>query len=274
MEALVKEFTSPMLFDLIRNLSKQVIDWWRHKVGLKLQPLLTTIRLGGLALAAIALWLFTYIAEEVFEHETQAFDANVLLSIRGLQRSWLDPIMIFTTNIGDPRVLLVVCVVLSVILVLRHHRAEAMTIAIAGFGALGLNFVLKNLFARTRPELWSRIVDVTNYSFPSGHAMLSMVIYGLLGYLFATRFHRWRGAIATISTLLILLIGFSRLYLGVHWLTDVMAGYAAGLVWLVTCIFSLEIWRQRHDLTSVRQKRLAMVVNPGELPKSPKIGEL
>lgn len=238
-----------MLFDLIRNLSKQVIAWWRQKFGLKLQPLLTTIRLGGLALAAIALWLFTYIAEEVFEHETQAFDANVLLSIRSLQRSWLDPIMVFVTNIGDPRVLLVVCVVLSVILVLRHYKAEAMTIAIAGFGALGLNFVLKNLFARARPELWSRIVDVTNYSFPSGHAMLSMVIYGLLGYLLATQFYRWRVVIATISTLLILLIGFSRLYLGVHWLTDVMAGYAAGLVWLVTCILSLEIWRQRHDLT-------------------------
>ncbi len=238
-----------MLFDLIRNLSKQVIAWWRQKVGLKLQPLLTTIRLGGLVLAAIALWLFTYIAEEVFENETQAFDANVLLSIRSLHRSWLDPIMVFITNIGDPRVLLVICVSLSVILVLRHYKAEAMTIAIAGFGALGLNFVLKNLFARARPELWSRIVDVTNYSFPSGHAMLSMVMYGLLGYLLATRFYQWRGVIATISTLLILLIGFSRLYLGVHWFTDVIGGYAAGLVWLVTCILSLEIWRQRHDLT-------------------------
>lgn len=245
-----------MLFDLIRNLSKQVIAWWRHKVGRKLQPLLTTIRLGGLALAAIALWLFTYIAEEVFENETQAFDANVLLSIRSLERSWLDPIMVSITTIGDPRVLLVICVVLSVILILRHYEAEAMTIAIAGFGALGLNFVLKNLFARTRPALWSRIVDVTNYSFPSGHAMLSMVIYGLLGYLLATQFYRWRVAIATISTLLILLIGFSRLYLGVHWPTDVIAGYAAGLVWLVTCILSLEVWRQRLDLTKSKPSDL------------------
>lgn len=238
-----------MLFDWIRDLSRKLIVWWQHNVGLKLQPLLTAVRLGGLALAAIALWLFTYIAEEVFENETQAFDAHVLLSIRSLQRLWLDPIMVFITDIGDPRVLLVICVGLSAILLIRHRKAEAMTIAIAGFGALGLNFVLKNLFARTRPELWSRIVDVRNYSFPSGHAMLSMVIYGLLGYLLATQFYRWRGVIATLSTLLILLIGFSRLYLGVHWLTDVIAGYAAGMVWLITCILSLEIWRQRHDLT-------------------------
>lgn len=238
-----------MLFDWIRDLSRKIIALWRHKVGLKLQPLLTAVRLGGLALATIALWLFTYIAEEVFEHETQAFDANVLLAIRSLQRPWLDPIMVFVTDVGDPRVLLVICVGLSAILLIRHHRAEAMTIAIAGFGALGLNFVLKNLFARARPELWSRIVDVTNYSFPSGHAMLSMVMYGLLGYLLATRFQRWRGVIATLSTLLILLIGFSRLYLGVHWFTDVVGGYAAGLVWLITCILSLEIWRQRHDLS-------------------------
>ncbi len=238
-----------MLFDLIRNLSRRLIAEWRRRVGVRLQPLLTTVRLGGLALAAIALWLFAYIAEEVFEHETQGFDASVLLSIRSLHQSWLDPIMVFVTNVGDPRVLLVICVGLSVILVLRHHRAEAMTIAIAGFGALGLNFVLKNLFERARPELWSRIVDVTNYSFPSGHAMLSMVMYGLLGYLLATQFDRWRVVIATISTLLILLIGFSRLYLGVHWFTDVIGGYAAGLVWLITCILSLEIWRHRHDLT-------------------------
>jgi membrane-associated phospholipid phosphatase len=235
-----------MLFDSIRQFSQHILDLWRRSIGPKLLPLLATVRLVGLALAAIALWLFAYIADEVLETETQSFDTNILLSIQQIHRPWLDTIVRLLTNLGDPTLLVGACGALSLLLLWRKQKSEAMTVAIAAVGALGLNLLLKNLFARHRPELWSRVVDVRYYSFPSGHAMLSMVIYGLIGYWLATRFHRWRGAIAALTTLLILLIGFSRLYLGVHWPTDVIAGYAAGFVWLVTCILSLEIWRQKN----------------------------
>lgn len=239
-----------MLFNLIRRLSKQIIAAWKQRVGAKVLPLLTTVRLAGLGLAAIALWVFAKIAEEVLEKETQAFDTSVLLSIERLHTPWLDPIMLFLTGLGDPTILVSVCVGVSLFLVWRKQRSEAMTIASAAIGALGLNLLLKNLFARARPQLWERVVDVRYYSFPSGHAMLSMVIYGLVGYLLASRFRTWRRTIATVTTVFILLIGFSRLYFGVHWLTDVIAGYAAGMVWLVTCVLSLEIWRQRSQLKS------------------------
>ncbi len=102
--------------------------------------------------------------------------------------------------------------------------------------------------------LWQRSVDVSFYSFPSGHAMVSLVIYGMLSYLLATRFHRKRKSILSVTILLIAAIGLSRLYLGVHWPTDVIAGYAAGLVWLIACIFSLEVWRQRRLIRNLSEE--------------------
>jgi undecaprenyl-diphosphatase len=243
-----------MLFDIIQRLRRRILLFWRRRIGAQIQPLLTTVRLSGLILAAIALWFFAELSEEVLENETQAFDMRVLFAIQALQSPWLTPPMVAITEIGDPTVLVVLCTVLSVGLLMRR-RSEAMTVAIAALGALGLNFLLKQLFERSRPTLWARVVDVNFYSFPSGHAMLSIVFYGLLGCLLASRYPQHRGWIVAGTSLLIVLIGFSRLYLGVHWLTDVLAGYAAGFVWLVTCILSLEIWWYRHDLSGEEDRK-------------------
>jgi undecaprenyl-diphosphatase len=101
--------------------------------------------------------------------------------------------------------------------------------------------LLKLLFGRARPALWDRIIHVGLHSFPSGHAMVSIVIYGFIGYILAKQFPQWRGRIFALTFVLIVAIGFSRLYLGVHWPTDVVAGYAAGLVWLIACIQRLEL---------------------------------
>ena len=210
----------------------------------KLLSLITAIRLAGLAIAALALWGFSEIAEEVLEKETHTFDTEILLALKRLHTPVLDRITIGFTFLGEPRLLLVICLTLGTILLVRSHRSEALTIAIAGVGAVGLNTLLKQLFGRTRPLLWERVVDVRFYSFPSGHAMISMVIYGLLGYFLSSRFPRWRWLIATLTVLLVTAIGFSRLYLGVHWPTDVIAGYTAGIVWLITCILTLEISKE------------------------------
>lgn len=238
-----------MLLEIIRRSSRRILTFWRRNVGSRIAPLLNTVRFVGLVTAAIALWGFAELAETVMHDQTQAFDTTVLLAIEKLQAPWLTPIMVFITSIGDPTVLLVVGTLMSVVLLFRHRRSEAMTIALGGFGALGLNLLLKRLFERSRPELWSRTVEVKFYSFPSGHAMLSIVMYGLLGYLLSTRYPKHRNLIILTISVLIALIGFSRLYLGVHWFTDVIAGYAAGFVWLITCVLSLEIWRHRKDLS-------------------------
>jgi undecaprenyl-diphosphatase len=229
----------------MQDLSAQIIRAWREHVGRKLLPLISTVRLAGLVLAGLALWGFAEIADEVLEKETQAFDTTILLSLRELHTPLLDRLMIAITFFGEPTELTIMSLALGAWLIWRGQRSEATTLAIAAAGAAGLNVLLKDVFARARPALWARIVDVRYYSFPSGHAMLSMVVYGLLGYLLATHFRRWRVGIVSLTVVLIAAIGFSRLYLGVHWPTDVLAGYAAGLVWLMTCILSIEIWRHR-----------------------------
>lgn len=144
---------------------------------------------------------------------------------------------------GEPVFLLLICLGIEIRLLYIRRRSQATTLGIAAVGAIGLNYLIKVLFGRVRPQLWNRIIDVGPYSFPSGHAMISLVIYGFIGYILAKRYHRWRAWIFTFTIVLIIAIGFSRLYLGVHWPTDVIAGYAAGIVWLMTCILSLEMWR-------------------------------
>ncbi|MEG5058294.1 phosphatase PAP2 family protein [Microcoleus sp. A2-C5] len=220
----------------------------------KIRSLISIIRLGGLAVAALAMWAFATIAEEVLEKETYAFDKSILLYLRSLHTPVRDRLMLGLTFLGEPNLLLMLSVSLGIILWVRKHRSEATTIAVTGVGGLGLNLLLKQLFARDRPQLWERTVDVKFYSFPSGHAMISMIIYGLLGYLLGSRFPKQRWLIYSLTVVLIAAIGLSRLYLGVHWPTDVIAGYIAGFIWLLACIFSLQVWKEFHDSRAVPEE--------------------
>lgn len=220
----------------------------------KIRSIISIIRLAGLAVAGFGMWVFATIAEDVLEKESYAFDTSILLALRKLHTPLGDQVMLGLTFLGEPNLLLVICLSLGILLLARNHRSEAATIALAGGGAMGLNLLLKKLFARDRPLLWERVVDVRFYSFPSGHAMISMVIYGLLGYFLGSRFPKQRWWIYSLTVLLVATIGLSRLYLGVHWPTDVIAGYTAGLVWLITCILSLEIGKEFRSFTAASQE--------------------
>ncbi len=233
-----------MVFSWIHQLSRRILDLGQRFIGPKLL-LVPTIGGIGLAIAALGLWGFAQLAEEVLEQDTQVFDTSILLTLERLQTPWLDQLMLGITVLGEPTLLVILTLSLSAALLLRQQWAEGSMLAIAALGGAGLNVLLKNVFARARPELWKQIVDVRYYSFPSGHAMVSLVIYGLIGYLLATYLKHLSGWIVSITALLVIMIGFSRLYLGVHWPTDIIAGYAAGLVWLSTCILGLEVWRNR-----------------------------
>lgn len=231
---------------LIRQFLSALPKWWQQH----LLPLIVTIRAVGLIAAALSIWLFSEIAEEILDKETFAFDKEILLILRDLHTPFLDQVMLGFTFVGEPMVLLVVCLVLGIWLLVQKKFSKATTLVIAALGATALNYWLKTLFGRDRPLLWERVVDVNQYSFPSGHAMISLVILGIIGYLLASEFPQWRGWTISITIALIGGIGLSRLYLGVHWPTDVAAGYAAGIVWLVACIFSSQIWRELRSTAS------------------------
>ncbi len=176
-------------------------------------------------------------------------DERILLGIQNLHSPLLHRIMLAVTFLGDPTVLLLLCLGFRSWLLQSNRRQEANNLGIAAIGAIGFNFILKVLFARARPVLWDRIIHVGHHSFPSGHAMVSIVVYGYIEYILMKQFPQYEKQISTLTVALITAIGFSRLYLGVHWLTDVTAGYATGLIWLIFCISKLET-QQHSDFKS------------------------
>ncbi|HIK08028.1 MAG TPA: phosphatase PAP2 family protein [Trichormus sp. M33_DOE_039] len=182
-------------------------------------------------------------------------DESILLGLQKLHSPLLDAIMKSVTFLGEPLFFLSISSVLGINLWQNQHQREATTLGLATVGAVGLNVLFKELFRRSRPALWDYIVNAVHYSFPSGHAMVSTAVYGCIGYILAKEFPQWRKPILGSTTVLILAIGVSRLYLGVHWPTDILAGYAAGLLWLIVCILYLE-WEQKYSFSSNFQKIL------------------
>jgi undecaprenyl-diphosphatase len=146
------------------------------------------------------------------------------------------------------QILWVVVVVVAIYYLVKRHWAHLGIWLIGIAGAELLTQVIKMTFQRARPVFDHPLLTALNYSFPSGHALVSLVMYGLLGYFVLLNLHNaWSRNIAVIVTvLLVLLIGISRIYLGVHYLSDVVAGYAAGTIWLTLCIDAMNYIETKH----------------------------
>ncbi|MEB3887348.1 phosphatase PAP2 family protein [Lyngbya sp. CCY1209] len=227
----------------LKLIGQKIVDLWHHLFGSEISSLLPAIALSGLTIAGFSLWGFVEITDEVLDQETEYIDRLILQAIRQIHTPFLDRLMVGITGLGDPLFLTAVGMSMVFILLFQGRKIGAIAIGVALGGVALLNHLLKSVFGRHRPELWERIVDVSFHSFPSGHAMISLVVYGIIAYWFAVHFRPWQWLIISAAIVLIVAIGFSRLYLGVHWPTDIVAGYAAGLVWLVACILGWEIAR-------------------------------
>ncbi len=239
----------------MHELSQRILRLWRELVGTRMLPLPTTVGLIGLLIALFALWGFYEIAATVFGQQTPSIDVRLLRALQQWHTPFLDPVMGMLTNVGSVSVVLAASLLVATVLLCRKRWAETVTLAIAMSGAFGLNALLKVLFAPARPAFWQQAVEVNVFSFPSGHAMMSLVVFGIIGYLLAVQVPCWRATIATITVLLVGAIGVSRLYFGMHWLTDLVVGYVAGTVWLVACILSLKSWKRRHRSRPQTSKR-------------------
>lgn len=198
----------------------------------------------ALAGSAFALWAFAELADGVVEGEFRAFDRGVLLWIGNNSPDWLDGPMRLVTALGYYWVWLPLLVVAAGGFYLKGYKLSAALLVVASSGGMVLTMVLKSVFQRARPELLDSGYTASFYSFPSGHATVAVGFYGMLTLLLALRFRglsRW--SIAAAGTLLVLLIGFSRLYLGVHYPTDVLAGYLATPLWLIAVAGVYALWR-------------------------------
>lgn len=200
------------------------------------------IPLTLLALAAAGAWGFVELADEVREGATAGIDERLLLAMRSasdphepLGPDWTEEMARDITALGGVVVLAMLTAGVAGFLLLQGKPAAAMLVCLAIGSGAGMGSVLKKSFSRTRPELVSHETKVYTSSFPSGHAMLSAVTYLTLGALLARvyRPYRVKAYLLALAVVLTLLIGISRVYLGVHWPTDVLAGWAAGSTWAI-----------------------------------------
>ena len=199
----------------------------------------------ALGLMVGAVWLFAELAELVVEGETKAFDESILLWVHGHESATIDAIALQVTVVGNgPVVAMATLLICSFLWVLRY-RLAVLTLVAGMLGAGLLQGVLKLVYQRPRPELF---VIATPYSrpisasFPSGHALGATVLYLLVTYLLF-RFGARAGirvAALVFGPAMILAIGMTRIYLGVHYPSDVIAGYLIGLAWAAFCVLGSE----------------------------------
>jgi membrane-associated phospholipid phosphatase len=189
--------------------------------------------LGAMLVSASALLFFGWLAEEVLEADTEGFDTFVRAAVHRVASPPITRLMEVSSLLGSAGVLVVLSVLaISVFYYFRRPRAGSLlAITMAGTGALDL--VLKHAFHRVRPLAFFG-TSPSSYSFPSGHALGSLCFYGALAALLSARIgsRRVRICIWTVAVLIVGMIGFSRVYLGVHYPSDVVAGYCAGIVWV------------------------------------------
>jgi len=190
--------------------------------------------------ASISLWGFLSIAGEMREGETRAFDERLMLLLRQpgdpnepLGPRWLEEAMRDVTALGGFTVLTLLTIVAVVTLMRAGRLRQAFGMATVALGAELTSDLLKLAYARPRPDLVPHGSYVYSNSFPSGHSTMSVAVYFTLATLLAAGASRpsSRRMIYTVAGFLVLLIGVSRVYLGVHWPTDVAAGWALGSVW-------------------------------------------
>jgi len=177
---------------------------------------------------------FGQIADEVHEGETLGIDDAILQTINGFSTSVWDTFFVIVTQLGGVIGIITLTLGLLAVLILRHKRRAAFVLALTVGGAALLNLILKLVFERSRPDLWEQLIVETSYSFPSGHAMLSAALGLVVIYIFWATRYRWPVAVA--ASLYVLVIGLSRLYLGVHYPTDIVAGWLVSGAWLVAVV--------------------------------------
>jgi undecaprenyl-diphosphatase len=198
--------------------------------------------LSGALIAIAGTWGFAALAGHVTSGSTMGFDDAVLAWLGRQRTKPLDAFMLDITSLGTSSVVAMIVGVAALFLWLNKHKHSAILLLVSTAGGVLLNNLLKFGFGRPRPDIIPWATTATFYSFPSGHAMSATVVYSTVAYLAGRlqRTHIARLAVAIVAILVIAIICLSRLYLGVHYPSDVIAGVIVGLAWAGFCMATLE----------------------------------
>ena len=199
--------------------------------------------LGGLTIAIVATFGFAKIAGKVVSGGTLGFDDAAMRFMGSHQVPWISNAMVEFTMLGTGIVVAMIVAVSALFLWLYDYRNSATLLLVTTLGGLLLNIVLKLGFDRPRPQFFDWGTHAASSSFPSGHAMSAAIVYPTVAYLAARLQKTVMARLITmlIATVLVLLICLSRVYLGVHYPSDVIAGVIVGLAWSAFCMTTLEL---------------------------------
>lgn len=206
----------------------------------------------GFLVSAILVVLLTMLLDEVFEIRTPSpLDRAITLAVWKWHSPARDELFRTLTNLGDYRFLTPATLVISFVLALKHRRISGLLYAAAVLGGFALESLMKITFRRTRPDLWPALVTEKTFSFPSGHATMSALFFGgMVAVIYRLTRARWARVTAVVfASTLIVGVAFSRVYLGAHWATDVLAGILLGLFWVALCVTGTEYFARRSAVT-------------------------
>jgi membrane-associated phospholipid phosphatase len=210
--------------------------------------------IAGLVVFSCMTLILGEISEDVMNHEPLTV-TDVQLS-NWLHKHASPPLtnaMFVITSLGSTELASLIAVIFGIYLLWRRRPYWLAAAWLTVFGGMLLNRLLKFVFQRARPQFDDPILTLTSYSFPSGHTMTATVLYGFLAAFLVVRTKSWRQRVLVIlaASLLIALVGFSRIYLGAHYLSDVLGALAEGLAWLALCLTGVySAWRRRNQLSA------------------------
>lgn len=197
---------------------------------------------------------FILIAFLVGENKFHRFDNRVISLIQGIEAPILTTFMTFFTDLGSMKsIVWIMILVMTILYKFLGHRKELIFLAVVVIGSSQLNWILKIIFQRARPT-FHRIIEANGYSFPSGHSMAAFSMYGALAFLVWKHVPTVIGRVITIllSALFIVVIGISRIYLGVHYPSDVIGGYLISACWLTSSIWFYQRYVERNAVEKPR----------------------
>lgn len=197
----------------------------------------------GALISTILLAVFIFLAIKISSVDGGIyFDQSIISSIHKNINPAIKTFMVIISFLGSATFYIILGPILIIFLIKRKHLIEVYALLISLLGSYGLNEALKAFFGRHRPYEYF-LVQQGGFSFPSGHAMITLCFYGMAAYLYLRnkRLDSKKVLIWFITVAFIGLTGLSRIYLGVHWPTDIIAGYSAGFIWIYLCILAVEI---------------------------------